>query len=248
MTNVTAAARYALSAYPYLFFSLAMLVFCLTLLWLGRGQRKVILLSGCLSAPYGFLSVFFVPYYWKPVRIVEFGSGIEDLIFSFSGGGIVWFCASFPFRNKLTNRINIRRLFTVYLSTNLMGITFGYVLNWVGMSPMNITYFGFAAFIGGFLLLRHQSWPLSFAGAISYAVFYIIFCFVAFSLEPGFLLQWNLHVLSGCFFLGVPIEEIAWALGFGGLWPLILCFGLDVRLQKNLPVAVSSEKRKICVL
>lgn len=242
MRNVNTIARQVLSTYPYLFFSLSMLVFSLTLLWFGRGQRKVILLSGCLSAPLGFLSVFFVPYYWEPVRIVEFGAGIEDLIFSFSGGGIVWFCASFPFRNKLTMRINIRKLLTVYLATNVMGITLGYLLNWVGMSPMDITYFGFAAFLGGFLLLRHQLWPLSFAGAISYAVFYIIFCFVAFSLEPEFLLQWNLDALSGCFFLGIPIEEIAWALGFGGVWPLILCVGLDVRLQKNLPVALSSEK------
>lgn len=241
MTNASTLVRYILSAYPYLFFSLTMLVFCLTILCLGRSQKKVILLSGCLSAPFGFLSVFFVPYYWEPVRIVEFGAGIEDLIFSFSGGGIVWFCASFPFRNKLTMRINFQKLLTVYLSINAMGITFGYLLNWVGMSPMNITFFGFAAFLGGFLKLRPQLWLLSFTGAISYAVFYIFFCLVAFSLKPDFLLQWNLAVLSGCFFLGIPIEEIVWALGFGGLWPLILCFGLDVRLQKSLPVAVSSE-------
>lgn len=210
-----------------------MLMVCMFLWWRYADQRKPIMLSAALSAPFGLLSIFFVPHYWDPVRVVVVGAGIEDLMFSFAGGGIVWFGATFFFRSRIKMRFHTMRIALVYLGTTFIGISLGMIFNLAGLSPMAITYLSFSVVVIVFLRMRKQLWLLSLSGALTYGLFYTILCFLIFSFHPDFLQQWNLEALSGVLIVGAPLEELLWAFGFGAVWPLIIGYGFDVRFENH---------------
>lgn len=221
--------------------------FCLLLLviWFicwhqSDSQRHNLLLSSLLAAPFGFLSIFFVPHYWNPVRLIEFGAGIEDLIFSFTGGGIAWYCATYPFRHRIRSHLDLQRLLRVYLLTCLAGFTFGGLLDIAGIAPMTITFTGFALTVTTYLMLRRSLLTLMFSGAIIYGAFYMVVCLLAFGLQPDFINQWNLQALSGIIWFGMPIEELGWGLGFGAVWPLIFSYGMNLQITE--PTAVACNK------
>ena len=74
--------------YPYLLGGLLMLLAFALGAVLSSGQRRPILTSAVLSAPYACSSVFFVPEYWEPRRTASFVAGPEDTLFSLAGGGL----------------------------------------------------------------------------------------------------------------------------------------------------------------
>ena len=54
---------------------------------------------------------------------------------------------------------------------------------------------------------------------------------------PGCIEQWNRGALFGLYIVGLPIEEVLWAAGFGALWPAILAFATEQLPGANQPVA-----------
>jgi len=218
------------TTYTYMSFSLLLLAIWAACWWQSDSQRSNMLWSSILAAPFGFLSIFFVPYYWDPIRLIEFGTGLEDLIFSFAGGGIAWSCATYPFRHRLHLQFDRQRLIIVYLATCAAGILFGWLLNLAGTAPMAITFAGFAFAVTIYLLLRRSLLTLMLAGAGIYGTFYLLICLLAFNLQPEFINQWNLLALSGIVWLGIPIEELGWGIGFGAAWPLIFGYGINLQL------------------
>lgn len=221
------------AAHTYLWFSLLLLAICLALLWWSRERRKEVVLSAACSAPFGFLSVFFVPCYWDPVRMVEFGAGFEDLIFSFAGGGIVWATAGRCCSLRSPRQIRYQRLLLTCLTTTAIGLLLAQALYLAGLPAMTITYLGFLAAIAIFLALRPDFWRLAAIGAAAYGLIYTLYCSVFFGIKPDFLTEWTLDALSGRSLAGVPVEEIGWSIGFGAVWSLIIGFGLDVRTDRE---------------
>ncbi len=224
------------SSYPYLALSLVLLVLYIPCFLAGKKQRWPMLLSALLSAPYGFLSVFFVPAYWQPVRIAEWGgAGIEDIIFSFANGGVVWFMAAWPVRNRLAIDIQVKRMLLRYLLFSISGISVAYLLGLFGFSPMKGTLLAIVIIAMILLWLQRKLWPLAVIGGICFGLTYTIICTVMFALNTDFLLQWNLKALSGNYFLGVPLEEIEWSIAFGATWPLFIayCFNARSKSLKN---------------
>jgi len=217
------------ATYTYLWFSLLLLVICLALLSFNRKGRNEVLISAALSGPLGFLSIFFVPDYWDPVRLVEFGTGLEDLIFSFAGGGIVWASVRICCGLASHRKIDRQRLLLTYLTTIALGLMLAKVLHHIGLPPMTITYLGFLVTLSVFLSLRPDLSRLSMVGAACYGSIYTFFCILCFRISPDFLNQWTLDSLSGYLVSGVPVEEIAWSFGFGAVWSLIIGYGLNVR-------------------
>ena len=220
-----------LSAYPYLFISLLLLALFLLLFIAAGDQRRPMLWSALLSAPYGFLSIIFVPDYWNPVRIGEWGAGIEDIIFSFANGGIVWFLVTWPLRNRLSLDIQIKRMLRRYLVWTAGGTPLGLFLLFMGADPMHGVLLVLSVMIVVFLWLRSELWPLFLFGAVSFGAMYTVTCIIAFSLNPDFLMQWNIQALSGYYFFGVPLEEIAWSIAFGAVWPLLVAYAFETRIS-----------------
>jgi hypothetical protein len=210
--------------------SLTLLVL-FTLCYLAAGrQRRPMLISALLSAPFGFLSIFFVPTYWNPVRIFQWGAGIEDIIFSFTNGGIVWFMVTLPVRNRISMDIEIKRMLSRYLACSLLGISPGLIPFFLGCDPMHISLVGLTIMCLVLLLLRSDLLPLPLVGAVSFGLLYTVICVVSFALYPDFLHQWNFTALSGYALLGIPVEEIAWSIAFGAAWPLLAAFSFETRI------------------
>jgi len=218
------------STYPYLLISLTLLVVFFLCYMAGEKQRRPMLLSALLSAPYGFLSVHFVPAYWDPVRIAEFGAGIEDIIFSFANGGIVWFMATWPVRNRLSVDIQTRRMLRRYVVCTVSGLSLGLIPLLLGFDPMHVSLVGIAVMGIVLLRLRGELWRLTVVGAVCFGLFYTAICIVSFSLNPDLLRQWNFAALSGYSLVGVPVEEIAWSIAFGAVWPLIIAYSFETRI------------------
>ena len=218
------------STYPYLLMSLTLLVIFLLCYLAGGKQRRPMLLSALLSAPFGFLSVHFVPVYWNPVRIAEFGAGIEDIIFSFSNGGIVWFMVTLPVRNRLLVDIHTKRVLLRYGGCSVVGLSLGIIPLSLGYDPMHVSLAGISIMGIALLLLRREFWRLSVVGTVSFGLLYTIICIASFLLNPDFLRQWNLEALTGYIILGVPVEEIIWSIAFGAVWPLIAAYSFETRI------------------
>jgi hypothetical protein len=230
------------STYTYMSFSLLLLVIWTICWWQSGSQRQAVLMSSLFAAPFGFLSVFFVPNYWNPVRLIEFGAGFEDLFFSFASGGIAWFCATLPFRKQIRINLNLARLFRVYIVTCLIGFTFGGLLDTLGSAPMTITLIGFTFTVVIFVKLRGELWQVLIAGGCLFGLFYLVICLLAFNLQPEFIQQWNLKALSDILWFGTPIEELGWGIGFGAVWPLIFGYSVHLRITDPL-VAETNEQR-----
>lgn len=220
------------STYPYLIISLVLFALFFLCFLIAKKQRKPMFLSALLSAPFGFLSVFFIPAYWQPIRIGEWGgAGIEDIIFSFSNGGIVWFLVTWPIRTRLSVDIQIKRMLRRYLTFSILGISFGLILLFLGFDPMHGTLLGIAIMAIILLQMRRKLWLLPVIGAICFGLTYTIMCSVVFALNPDFLLQWNLKTLSWGYYLGVPLEEIIWSIAFGAVWPLLVAYSFDTQIE-----------------
>ena len=102
-----------------------------------------------------------------------------------------------------------------------------------GVQLMGAALLASALLLAVLLYLRRSFWKLAAYGSVTFAAAYTLFVSVAFALHPGFARQWNPEALSGLLLIGVPVEEIAWGLAFGAIWPLFLVYLFNVELQNT---------------
>jgi len=218
------------SAYPYLALSLALFIIFVAGLVVFQGQRRLMLLSGLLSAPYALASVGFVPEYWNPVRVANFLTGPEDIIFSFANGGIVWLLSIWLVQRRVTLSLQTGRLFRRYIACTSSGVALILVCRFSGLGVMTSVTVSIVAL--GVLLLwrRGELWPIPVAGAIGFTLLYLVLTVAVSMIWPDYLMQWNADNLWGPIFLGVPLEEVVWAFGYGAVWPLLMAYVFDARL------------------
>lgn len=217
--------------YAYLTLSLVLLglfVGCLVLS--PQRLRNSIVLSAFLSAPASFASLVFVPEYWHPNRIINFIIGPEDLIFSFSTGGIVWLMAIWLIRHKIVikfDKNNIVRRYAIL-------IVVGCIINLLLMMGMDIMYSTVITIliIGLWIIFRRSHyWEICISGLIGFTAFYFFFIKLSFQFFPNFIDQWNFENFYGLFIWGIPFEEIIWCMAYGCVWPLIIGYVLDARVS-----------------
>ena len=218
--------------YPYLagcLFEILLFVMCILL---SAKQRRPILLSALLFTPAALSGIILVPYYWKPKLFLDLIVGVEDVIFCFVNGGIVWFVSFYFIKGHLLLPWKFRPLMKRYIKYSLYGTITYYALFLMGFgylwSALGDLY------ILGFMLLYAQRhlWDLALWGAGTFFVLHALILKLMFSFWPHFLQQWNLSSLSG-FIFGLPVEELLWALGFGFTWPLFMAHVFDVRVRPS---------------
>ena len=198
------------------------------------GQRRPIFASALLSAPWGFSSVLFVPEYWNPRRVVSFGAGPEDLIFSFAGGGLVWMLAIHLVSPRPTVSLRLGRVARRYLVPTLsfyalvLAMVFG-----LGFRTMAAVLLSGAILFVALLFLRPNLGKLALRTGVGYCAAYTLFCAVLFALWPHSLEQWNWDNLSGLILFSVPVEESVWAMAFAACWTLGMGYAFQVRLPER---------------
>lgn len=224
-------AAYLIETYPYLVASLCYFAFFVLVLLCIRSQRRMMLLSGLLSAPFACCSVLFIPEYWNPVRVVDFffRTGPEDIIFSFTSGGMAWLLAAWAVRKKLTIHLRTGILLRRYAAYSASFMAVGLVLQQAGAGIMTATILSILICSLLLLYLRPGLWFLPLAGLVGFTTLYLVYVAIILGACPEFLLQWNMENLSGVSLLGIPVEEILWASSFGFCWPLFIAHICDAR-------------------
>lgn len=219
--------------YPYLVSTLAVLAATAGVLAMVHPRRRLAaVVSGVLTMPFAFTSVLVVPEYWSPRRIGTFlGAGVEDLVFSLEVGVLCWLIATAPLRGDAAFRVDLRRLLGRFAAFSSCGTGIVLSLWWAGVNAFTAVVLSFVA--GGAVLaaLRPRSWPIMLWGAAANAAWYFVATKVVLLASPGFLGQWT-ATNSWCVpVLGVPVGEIAWAAGFGMVWPATIALGLGMSLS-----------------
>ncbi len=211
-----------LFTYPFLIISLVLtLVFGLA--WLAcPAMRPMIWRSSLLSAPFGLTSVVFVPEYWQPVRVAEFICGPEDIIFSLANGGIVWAAAMWFKRRQKWQWISWGQALKRYLVVVAVCWAVSASLWLLGLAVMPAVLVSVYCLAGYILWQSPQLLVPALRAGLIFGLFYSLILTGGMALWPHFLDQWNLTVRSGIKFGLIPVEELAWAVGFGLTWPLFM--------------------------
>jgi hypothetical protein len=222
--------------------SLLLLGSCLAGYYIFSTERKKILLSAFLSVPAAFTAVLFVPEYWEPIRIIPISVGIEDIIFSFSTGGIVWIIVSLSVGRNFSYNMALSTVIKRYLILVVLGVSLINILNrstkWGVMAEALI-----GIIIVGLILLvrfRLKSWRIAAAGSLLFTLYYAITTGFILKLFPHMNLYWNNTNLWGISVFHVPLEEIVWAFGYGAVWPLAMAYVFDLNVSERNRKTISS--------
>ncbi len=183
--------------------------------------------ASILTAPFGLTEPIFVPEYWNPPSLFNLaastGFDIESLIFSFAIGGIaaVLYEAFVKVEHSKMSHHEIsssrHKFHKLVLASPFIVFLPLYIF-----SSLNPIYSASLAMVVGAVatvLCRPDLTKKIFIGAVLFLALYFVF-FLSFNLVyPGIVEQvWNLQAISGVLVLGIPIEELLFALAFGGLW------------------------------
>ena len=226
--------------YPYLAGCLFAILLFMVCILLAKEQRRPMLLSALLFTPFALTAIILVPSYWRPKLLWDLIVGVEDVIFCFVNGGIVWFVSAHFIKDRLMLPGKFRPLMKRYMKYSLFGsITF---------SALFLAGFGFlwstlgSIYTLGFMLLytRRRLWPLALCGTGTSLALYSLILKLMFYSWPHFIQQWNLPSLSG-FIFGLPVEELLWALGFGFTWPLFMAHVFDVQIRPSASTLFKSD-------
>jgi hypothetical protein len=161
-----------------------------------------------------------IPGYWNPDTLFNLGRitggySIEDFLYMFFSGGIVTFLYNYVFRK----RIVIKRKYHFHFLAIIIGGLIALVISFLSV---NLIWALIAFGAGSAIVIWFERKDLikhSIIGGILYASFYFIFFSIFGIIFPHFVVQfYSIRDLSGFFVLGIPLEEIVFALSFGLSW------------------------------
>lgn len=192
-----------------------------------RVGRHEMLISSLLTMPLGLTEPIFVPEYWNPPTLFNLaeltGFDLESLVFSFAIGGLASVCYEriFPVRHAPIGRAehyHLRhRWHRVALVSPVATFLVLYLVN--GFNPIYSVII--ALFVGGLFAgyCRPDLLPKMATSAVIFGLFYLVFFLSLVRVYPDYVSQvWNLEDISGVLLLGIPIEELLFALSLGFLW------------------------------
>lgn len=221
--------------FPYLMCSLfILLVFAIGVSIIPMRYKRSVTLSAFLSAPTSLTSIGFVPEYWNPKRIIPFEIGPEDVIFSFSTGGIIWLISIIIVSLRYEVRHNSQIILKQYLGLLFFGTLLLFLI-WLTKIDIMLAILITVSAIGVWILVQKPDYIVfGITGAFIFSAFYFFILKGFFVMFPEFPGQWTIDDLNGIQISGIPVEEIMWAFSAGAVWPLIIAYLLKVQLIKKL--------------
>lgn len=189
-------------------------------------HRRAMVRASLLTMPFGLTEPLFVPEYWNPPSVFNLaqrtGFDIESLIFCFGIGGVGVVLVNVLTRRVVAplpheHRAHRRHRYHKW-------VVFSPFVVFVALLPFawNPIYPSiFAMLVGAALtiwcrpdLVRNVS-----LGAAIFLVYYGVFLIGLELTAPGYVDRvWRLEALSGIRLGFAPLEELLFALGFGGYW------------------------------
>ena len=193
----------------------------------NNGSRREMFIVSFWTSLLGITEPIFVPEYWNPPSLFNLaqrtGFDIESIIFAFSVGGLaaviyetIFKVGHSPvsFKERLKS---IHKLHYFFLS--LSPATF--LLLWLFTNINPIYSMSAALLVGslGAMVCRKDLKKKILVGGLMFLTLYFIFFFFFNLIFTDYIDQvWNFKEISGIRVLGVPIEELLFALTLGMFW------------------------------
>jgi hypothetical protein len=212
--------------YLWLTWSGAFLVPWIALYAAFPAQRRVMRWASLFTMPFGLTEPLFVPEYWSPPSLFDLarttGFDVESLIFCFGIGGVGAVLYNVFTGTKVApvdaseKYQPLHRHHYKALSAPFVAFPALYFLPW------NPIYAGIIAMLIGTvanILCRPDLKRKSWIGGIFFLAYYMLFILALEWSAPGYIERvWNLEALLGILILGLPIEELLFAVAFGMYW------------------------------
>ena len=218
--------------YIWLIWSLILVaVWLVVYLSLGSSkERKEMFIVSLWTSLLGLTEPLFVPAYWSPPSLFNLalrtGFDIESLIFSFGIGGIAVIFYQRIFRGRemrmsIKEHNSSRHKFHTWalLSAPIILIV---LLVMTRLNPLHSAII--AMIIGGLATwyCRPDLKKKMITSAFLFLALYFLYFLTLIAISPGYVEKvWNLKAISGILILGIPLEELLFALSFGFIWSSI---------------------------
>ena len=218
--------------YIWLIWSLILLAIWLVIyLSLGSSkEKKEMLLVSLWTSLLGLTEPLFVPTYWSPPSLFNLalrtGFDIESLIFSFGIGGIAVILYEKIFHNEhmsmsAKEHHSNRHKFHLWALLSAPAILV-ILLVTTNLNPLHSSII--AMIVGGLATwyCRPDLKKKMITSAFLFLVLYFFYFLTLIAISPGYVEKvWNLKAISGILILGIPLEELLFALSFGFIWSSI---------------------------
>ena len=193
-------------------------------------ERKEMFIVSLWTSLLGLTEPLFVPAYWSPPSLFNLalrtGFDIESLIFSFGIGGIAVIFYQRIFRGRemrmsIKEHNSSRHKFHTWalLSAPIILIV---LLVMTRLNPLHSAII--AMIIGGLATwyCRPDLKKKMITSAFLFLALYFLYFLTLIAISPGYVEKvWNLKAISGILILGIPLEELLFALSFGFIWSSI---------------------------
>lgn len=196
----------------------------------SRESKKRMLIVSIWTSLLGLTEPLFVPEYWSPPSLFDLASktgfDIESLIFAFGIGGIVVILYERIFRaehekistlsqHSSRHRYHLLAILSVPIVFLLLMLTTQ--LNPIYISVIALVFGGFATWY-----CRPDLKKKMIVSAFIFLVIYFVYFLTLIVFYPGYVEQvWRLDVISGILIVGIPLEELLFAISFGFFWSSI---------------------------
>lgn len=222
----------SLAAYPYLLGSLAIAAAAAASVALQHASlRHSAALAALLAAPFTLVSLDYASY-WHPSRLGGLPLGLEDLLLSVSSGVFLWTLPAMLSSRRLEISIQWKIVLRRYLLITLAGAGLVGICRFFGLSASFSLATAMAAISLGILTHSAAYWRLALAGCLSFLGLYLTILNCVWAAFPSFISEWNWAGLCGITLMGIPLEEVCWAAGYGAVWPLMMACVLQARIQQ----------------
>ncbi|MDP3940947.1 MAG: lycopene cyclase domain-containing protein [bacterium] len=195
-----------------------------------KERKREMLIVSLLTSLLGLSEPLFVPEYWAPPSLFNLalrtGFDIESLIFSFGIGGIAVVLYDRIFHTMYEqipsqahhdprHRYHLWAILAAPIIFILLELT----------TRFNPIYIAIIAMILGGLATWYCRPDLKkkmIVSAILFLGLYFFYFLILIAMSPGYVEKvWNLKGISGILIVGIPLEELLFALSFGFLWSSI---------------------------
>lgn len=218
--------------YIWLIWSLILVGIWLAIYFLldAKDKKREMLVVSLWTSLLGFTEPLFVPEYWSPPSLfnlaLKTGFDIESFIFSFGIGGIAVILYEKIFQSRhvsisVKEQHSPRHKFHVW---TLLSAPAVFILLMVAttLNPLHSAIIAMA--IGGLATwyCRPDLKKKMMIGAFIFLTLYFLYFLTLIAMSPGYVERvWNLKAISGILIVGIPLEELLFALSFGFLWSSI---------------------------
>jgi hypothetical protein len=188
--------------------------------------RRSSMLAAVVLAPFAVMGFVFVPAYWQPDHAFTFirGVGVEDVLFCFACGGVCWVVAAAGSGARLDAIPEPGAFLARLLAWTAIALAGVVAAWWAGCGILAAVIVGFA--LSGLVVLCRvpRASRLILPGALGFTLVYAAVSWLVLAVYPAAAGFWVTETISGRRVLGLPVEELAWALSFGATWPVVFAF------------------------